>query len=149
MRSHFILLPVLLMSIGYGQSFFGAGFSSLPQSSPKPSGWAAVSILANKAAQVFSFSEMDFTPAGKRVQTSVRTGMATPLRSIGNVQIYGLADAGTATVGTSSGSAFSGGGIALVPVGPKGWQMVFGVRVLKTAVGGSQSVIEFGFGRTR
>jgi hypothetical protein len=92
---------------------------------------------------------MDFTPAGKRLQTSVRTGMATPIRSIGQVQIYGLADAGTATVGTSSGSAFSGGGVALVPMGSKGWQMVLGVRVLKTAVGGSQSFLEIGLGRVR
>ena len=90
---------------------------------------------------------MDFTLVAGKVQSSVRTGIATPLRTIGTVTIYGLGDAGTSTTGSASGSAFAGGGIAIIPVGRKGLQAVAGVRILKTAVGGTQTLVEIGFGK--
>jgi hypothetical protein len=131
----------------HAQSFYGAGMSALPQSSPKPSGWAVLAKSLDSKAQVYSFTETDYTYTPKEIQSSVRTGLATPLRTIGKVVIYGVGDAGVATTGSASGSAFAGGAVALIPLPKNSMMLVVGYRALKTALGDTQQLIEIGLGR--
>lgn len=130
-------------------TFYAFGVSALTQSSPKPTGWVVVAHLIQKSAQLWSFSESDYTYAKltKQVQSSVRTGIATPLRKFGTVTVYGLGDGGVASTGTSAGFAVAGGLCAPIDLGRKsGFQFVPGWRLLHTATGGTQNIVEFGIG---
>lgn len=152
-----LLVPALLLLLrgcapapALAQTFYGAGVSLIAQSSPKPSGWAVVATEVNQKQALWSFSETDLTTAAIRngllaVQSSARTGIATTLRSFGKWTLYGLADGGVATVGTATGGAYAGGGLLVIPV--KAINLLLGVRILKTSVGGTQSIIEIGFGK--
>jgi hypothetical protein len=133
--------------------FYGLFASAQPSTQPKPCGSAVLAIMMNQKAKLYSFTSVDFTPTGKHpgtIQTSVSTGAATPLRSFGSVTLYGLGTAGVATGSGSSSGAYSGGGLLSFPV-KKGsaYRYNIGVRVLKTAAGGTQQMIELGFGRAQ
>lgn len=135
-----------------GQSFWGCGLSAFSSTRPHPSGWCAGALLANQKAQLWNVSELDFLPVrptsgGSLIQTSVEEGLATPLKQYGSVQIFGLAAAGMATTGANSGAAFSGGGVAIIPLNKHGWILIPAIRVLKSAVGTTQALIQLGFGR--
>jgi hypothetical protein len=141
-----------LLSIScFGQSFYGGGVSLLPQTSPKPTGWAAAVVTANAKQKLYSISETDFTVVraatgiGFTVQTSVRTGGALWLRQFGKANIYAVLDGGMATTGTNSSGAVASGGMVLFPTKWPRVQGLAGVRVLKTALGAAQTLIEFGF----
>ena len=143
-----LALFFLLAAPVCGQSFYGAGTSLLPQSSPKPTGWAVFGTLASSKGQIWSVSEVDFTRGtGKLVQSSVRTGIATPMRSFGPVTIYVLGDAGAATVGSNSSAAFGTGSVALIPIRKSGYSVMIGFRAIQSAVGGLQQTVEIGFGK--
>lgn len=93
---------------------------------------------------------MDFTELGNKkgaIQSSVRTGIATPLRSFGAVTLYTLGDAGAATSGANSGVAFGTGAVALVPIGKHGYSLIIGFRAVQSTVGGLQQMVEIGFGK--
>lgn len=154
------LLSLLIAATSlYGQStdkvasrttnttFYAAGVSALPQTKPEPTGWAVIATEINTKNQIYSFSETDYTLSNGKLVSSARTGLATPLRSFGAFTLYGLGDAGVATTGTSTGSAFAGGGFVLIPIKKSGWDLLVGARVLKTMVGGSQAYMEVGIGR--
>ena len=132
------------------KTFYAVGMSFLPQSSPKPSGWAAVVTPISSAQKIYSISETDFTFVrtvsasvlpGFSVQTSVRTGFAVWLRAFGSANLYALGDGGMATTGAVSSAAASGGGFVTFPV--RGILAVIGARVLKT-VAGTQTYGEIG-----
>jgi hypothetical protein len=134
--------------------FYGLFAAAQPSTTPKPSGSAVLALMMNEKAKLYSFTCLDFVPTGKHpqsVQTSVSTGAATPLRTFGTVTIYGLGTAGVATGTGSSSGAYSGGGLISIPIKSKlnGLLVLVGVRVLKTAAGGTQQQIEVGFGRTQ
>ena len=132
------------------ETFWGAGFQALTSTSPKPSGWAAVAVEVSAGQHIFSFNETDFTvvrspTSGFVLQTSARSGLATPLRTFSSVTFYALADAGVATTGINSGGAYSGGGLAVVPIKKTSWSAVVGYRLLKTSIAGTTHEIELGF----
>lgn len=149
MKTPVALLLLLFAGLASGQTFYAAGLSLLPQSSPKPSGFAAAVIPVSTTQKVYSISEIDFTATRTAsgvysVQTSARTGAAVFMRAFGKLNLYGLGDAGAATTGTNSGGALAGGGIATWPTRWKGVYGAAGVRVLKTSIGGTQTLVEIG-----
>ena len=145
-------LSLLLLAVScFGQSFYGAGLSLYPQSSPKPTGWAAAMVTMSAPQRVYSISEIDFTAVGNilrgqpvSIQTSARTGAAVWLRAFGRVNLFGLANAGVATTGTNSSGAFAGGGMVTFPTRWKALYGTIGVRILSSATGGTQTLIETG-----
>jgi hypothetical protein len=142
---------LLAASLVSAQSFYAVGVSALPQSSPKPSGWACLAVLANTKAQLWSFSEMDYTairapgPTGFTVQSSILSGLATPLRTFGPVTMYALGAGGAATTGSTSSGAVTGGTIFYIPL-KNGNALVLGYEALK-GVAGTQQIIKIGFGK--
>lgn len=144
-----LTFAVLALGQPETRTFYGAGVAGFATSSPKPSGWAVAATEMSARASVWSFSEYDVTRVqGARpiaFQSSVRTGLATPLRNVGPATMYGLIDAGVANSSTTVGGAISTGGVAVLPIG-KTLVLLFGGRVLKTAIGGSQTIWNIGFG---
>lgn len=146
------LILILLACPCFAQtgSFYAAGVSLLPQTSPKPTGWAAAIITANATQRLYSISEIDFTVVGDilhgrpaAVQTSARTGAAVWLRSFGQVDLYTLGDLGAATTGANSSGAGAIGAIVTFPTRSSTIHGAVGVRVLKTAIA-SQTLVEIG-----
>lgn len=129
------------------KTFYAAGATMLPQTRPQPTGWAIIATEINTNNKIYSFSETDYTMVKGNVISSARTGLATPLRSFGGITIYGLGDAGVATGGSVASAAYSGGGFVLIPVKQTGWNVIIGVRVLKTSIGGTQTYAELGIGK--
>lgn len=128
-------------------NFYGMGVSLLPQSSPKPTGWAVLAVEANAKQSIWSFSELDFNLVKNQVQTAALTGIGTPLRTIGNVTIFAIGAGGASTVGSTSGGAISGGAIVHIPLkGGVDGAILFGYEALKTSNGGTQQIVKFGWG---
>ena len=108
-------------------------------------------ITMSAPQHVYSISELDFTVVGNilkkqpvTVQTSARTGAAVWLRSFGQFNLFGLANAGVATTGTNSSGAFAGGGMLTFPTRWKALYGTIGIRILSSSVGGTQTLIESG-----
>lgn len=140
---------------GTGQSFYALGMSAFPQSSPKPTGFAAIAVLASERAQLWSFSEIDFTlvkPGAPNancnvagcIQTSVLSGVATPLRQLDKWTLFVLGAGGAATTGNTSGGAISGGVILYIPV--KTGSIILGYETLRGPFG-TQQIAKIGFGK--
>lgn len=131
--------------------FVAAGAGWNPYTTPQASGWASYGYLINEKQELYWFTTEDITSSAKRpftIQTSVRTGLATPLKKIGRVTIMGLFDIGGASSNLTSGLAGSTGSIGLVRV-TKNWYLVGGFRVLKiNGVPGTPKLYEAGFGYT-
>jgi len=138
-----LLLLVSLPAFAQG-TFYGAGLSLLPQSSPKPTGWAASVITISATQRIYNINEVDFTEVGNflkhqpvSLQTSARIGGLAFIRSFGSgantVDLYGLLDGGFATTGATTSGALATGGILLIPTKWPDIKIVLGVRVLKTA----------------
>ncbi len=147
-----LILLLATLPLAAQSSFFGAGVTLLAQPSPKPTGWAALAMQANQKARVYSYTALLMTPAGthpRAIQTSVMTGVLTPLRSFGSVDLDMFGSAGVATGTGSSGSAWSGGGMLIIPLRTTSYKLLTGIRVLQTAAGGTQKMIEIGFGKAQ
>lgn len=128
-------------------TFFSGGLTVPSQGSPKNySGWLAVVTPVVKSQRIYSISETDYTDVGGKITSSVRSGVATYLRSFGKVDLYGLGDAGVATNGSTSGAAYSGGGVVLIPTRWKSVYGVVGVRFLKTNTN-TETLLEVGIGK--
>ena|SRR5579883_1768567 len=143
-------LLVLLMLWGApltAQTFYGAGLTLFPQSSPKPSAWFITATNISKTQDVWSFSETDAIVVNKHIVTSARTGMATGLRSFGKWKLFGLANAGVATDGVATSGAYAGGGVLTVPfLHNERLKIILGTRVIRSAVGGTEVTYNVGFG---
>lgn len=117
----------------------------------KATGWASYAKLVDPKSGTYFFTTEDVMPVKGppfQLQTSVRVGVATIMKDLGPVKILGIVDGGGATVGGSSSGAASGGGIAVWQFN-SGWNLMLGLRVLKTAfVSGTPKLYEIGFGRT-
>lgn len=129
-----------------GSTFYGAGITGMAQTSPKVSGFFVVATELSKSAQIWSFSESDAILVAGKIQTSTRTGFATPLRKVSTATVYALADGGVATNGTAAGGAYAGGAIVSIPL-PRGFFVFPGFRYIHSAVGGTQVTIGFGIGK--
>ena len=129
-----------------GSAFYGVGIIGSATTQPKPSGFLVVATEISQSAQIWSFSETDaILVANHKIQTSARTGLATPMRKFGAAQLFLLGDAGVASTGTNTGGAFAGGAILTIPFKSK--YVVFpGFRYLHTSTGGSQLTIGVGIG---
>ena len=93
-----------------GSAFYGVGIIGSATTQPKPSGFLVVATEISQSAQIWSFSETDaILVANHKIQTSARTGLATPMRKFGAAQLFLLGDAGVASTGTNTGGAFAGG----------------------------------------
>ncbi len=128
--------------------FVAAGLAFNQYAAPNLNGWSSFAKAVKKDAGLYSFTTYELSSARTTpftLQTSVRTGLALALRSVGPVVIFGFGDAGMAASGTTLSGAFSGGGMAALPLG-KGWVLVVPVRVVKSAVGGQQVIFELGAG---
>ena len=138
----FIGLPIC------AQSFYAAGASALPQSSPKPSGWTAIAILASSANKLYSISGTDWTVNDKKLaQNATWTGIATPAKTMSFGTLYALGAAGGATTGMNTGAALTGGVILFVPIKAGKWgALVAGYTVVKSTIGGTQDVLKLGWG---
>jgi hypothetical protein len=138
-------LPVLPSNwVGAGAAYAGGG-------QPPIAGWASYAVLVSGKAGLYSFSSYDLTVTKAKpyaVQTSVRTGMALVIRTIGPLTILGLGDAGMAQAPTSITGAFSGGGIGIYRIGKTAWTLEVAVRRLKTPINGTSNAYEVGTGRT-
>lgn len=123
------------------QTWVGAGISY----GPHWQGWASFATLVNKTTQAYSYTTMDFTPRTSSVtQSSMRTGLATPIFKFGNAILFGLADVGVASAGTTTTGALSGRGMLIIPIGK--WTISIGGGALK-AGSVSQIIWELGPGR--
>lgn len=149
----FLLVPVSLWGqsaaapSSAGSTFYAVGLNGFPQTSPKPTGMFLAAVQVSAKAQVWSFNETDFTLVNKKVVTSVRSGMYTPLRSIGTAEVGFVGDAGVATNGMSSVGAYAGGLALRIPLG-KGFMFFPGFRVLKSAITGNVVVWGIAVGRS-
>ncbi|HLG97123.1 MAG TPA: hypothetical protein VKX49_12495 [Bryobacteraceae bacterium] len=142
------LLALLLFSIpAAAQTFYGAGITLLPQSSPKPSAWFVAATNISKTQDVWSFSETDAVLVNKRIVTSARTGIATGLRSFGPWKLFALANAGVATNGGATSGAYAGGGVLTGPF-PHSSRLktILGTRIIRSGVGGTTVTYNIGFG---
>lgn len=126
-------------------TFVAAGVTLLPQTQPHPTGWAVVATEVSTSAQIYSFSETDYSLVNGKFQTSARTGLATPLRKFGGMTLYGLGDAGMVTTGVNTGAAYAGGGVLVIPSGK--FDVIVGIREVHTSINGNATLIEVGFGK--
>lgn len=131
--------------------FVAAGGGWNPYTTPQASGWASYGYLINEKQELYWFTTEDFTSSTKRpftIQTSIRTGLATPLKKIGRITIMGLFDIGGASSSISSNMAGSTGSIILLRL-TKNWYAVGGFRVLKiNGTSGTPKLYEAGIGYT-
>jgi hypothetical protein len=107
--------------------------------SPQFNGLAvyAHKIADNNDRPTYSFTAVTFLSASRnpfRVATTTETGIAQHLIDFHPFRVYGLGQVGVASsanpTGTNVGLAYSGGGIALAPLG-RGWTAGPFVRILK------------------
>jgi hypothetical protein len=107
----------------------------------------------------FSFSLVDITAKtvtdvgsdGKPVtrfatMTSVSTGLAQYLKSIGPARIYVVSTVGVSAGGESVGGTWTAGGAAVIPIGSKGWCLMPNLRVLKSTVSEFQGIFGIAIG---
>lgn len=128
----------------------GAGAAYTNFVNPPISGWFSYAVLLSERGALYSFTTHDITSSRTKpytIQTSIRTGLATLVRRIGPIAMLGFGDAGVAGAGESIGGAFSGGGIGILQIGRTNWTLEIAVRRIKTTIGETQSVFEFGAGR--
>lgn len=112
-------------------------------------------IDAKSSSYVFTTEDVVATKSPLAVQTSVRVGVGTKLKSIGPIDIYALLDGGGATSGASSGGAGSLGSIGTLRVGKSSWYVMGGYRYIVTSIKdgagnkqGPTKVYEFGIVRS-
>lgn len=141
-----IFLLVLPLLAQQPTTLILGGISASPSTRPAPTGFLAAATLISAKTQAWSYSEVDFTstPSHKAIQSSFRTGAATPLRVMGTTTLWAVLDGGISTVGTASGGAFAGGLIAVTQT--KHGSAVLGWRRIITAVAGTQDVVVLGWG---
>lgn len=152
-----ILLLALASGIGWGQvalpqNWAGAGTAYNSESRPAVAGWFSYATSISQKAQLYSFTSHDvFVSSAKpyTVQTSVRSGLATVVRTLGPVIVLGFCDAGFAAGGTNVGGSFSGGGIGIIRLGKTDWTIALAARVVKSSINstGNQTVYELGLGK--
>ncbi len=146
-----LLLLFSLPLLAQGR-FYMLGAVATPNAHPVVTGMAAVAIPFDKAEQNWSYTSYDVTAhlvnSIFTYQTSIRTGFATQVKTIGPIRIFALVDGGYAQVENTAGGAVGGGFVAVCPLG-KNWKLVPAYRILKTSVApGSPKSFVLAVGRT-
>jgi hypothetical protein len=132
-------------------NFAGVGGLYNPSGSPRMTGWATYAKLVDAKSESYFFSTEDaFVSSGTSpftITVSGRVGLATKLKEIGPVKVFGIVDGGGATAGSASGAAASGGGIAVIKL--KGsYSLILGYRALVLqGQAGTPKLYELGFGK--
>jgi hypothetical protein len=132
-------------------TFVGAGALYNPSGTPRVTGWATYAKLVDAKSQSYFFTTEDAFVSklnGSYTTTvSGRVGMATLIKALGPVQVFGIVDGGGATAGTVSGAAASGGGIAMIKV-KSDYYLMLGYRaLLLQGQAGTPKLYEIGFGK--
>jgi hypothetical protein len=132
------------------KNFAAAGFGYNPAASPD--GWLAYATLLTDKGPIYNYSEITITSASVKAgqfkaQTAITTGVATTVKTYGPLTIFGLANAGMATTGSTIGGAFAGGGVAVWKIKNSVWSIVIGAQVLKTTAN-TQVLASIGVGRS-
>lgn len=143
--------PVASASVVLPTEGVALGGAYAPSGTPNVAGW--FSQWNQISAGLYNYNSFDVTSLKQSpftAQQSARAGLAYFLKQIGPFELFGLGDAGVATAATTSGtnigSAFSGGGGLILPLGKMdNYGVIFCVRVLKTALSNSQNIFELGF----
>ena len=114
---------------------------------PSVNGGAGFGHLLSAAQGLYSYTVYDisFTRNTEAVrippvlmQTTMRTGVALWVRSIGRLQIFADGGAGIAATGANVGGSFAGGGFGVLPLG-KGWGLIGGGWVTKSTIADQQN----------
>lgn len=155
-----LLSIILYASLAFGQSAttppdptgfvaFGSGWN--PYTNPQVNGWASYAYLIDAKSSLWLYTTEDITSASKHpftIQTSIRTGLATPIKTWGRLQIIALADGGMASSTLNNGAAASFGTIDMFRI-TKSWYIVAGFRMIKVqGVDGTPKLYEFGMGHS-
>jgi hypothetical protein len=147
-----LLLSVLCASVvncsaqGPAQ-FVAAGANFNQYSAPQISG--SLLYAHRVAGDTFSFSLVDITSKTVRpftVQTAISTGVAQHLVDVGRGHVYAVTTVGLAAGAENVGGAWTGGGAVIVPLGARGWAVIFSARTLKTSLAGWQGMYGLGVG---
>lgn len=137
-------------------NFVAAGAAYNKAGSPKTTGFVTWGKLLDAKSSSYFFTTEDVvaTKSPLAIQTSIRVGVGTKLKTIGPIEIYALVDGGGATSGSSSGGAGSAGSIAVYHFGKSKFYGMGGYRYIvtsiKDAAGNNQGptkVYEFGIVR--
>lgn len=126
--------------------FCAAGVSALPQTSPKPTGWAACATPLSAANQTWLIAGNEYVLVNKIVTPVSFAGPATLLKTLTFATLWGYGALGGATTTQSTSLALTGGGFlrgAFTSKSPLSW--LLGAVVVKTAAG-SQTVLHAGIG---
>lgn len=131
-------------------NFAGAGALYNPSGTPRVTGWATWAKLVDAKSESYFFTTEDAFVQGLKpfaITTSVRVGLATKIKEIGPVKVFGIVDGGGATSGATSGAAASGGGIATIKV--KGaYYLMLGYRaIMLQGQAGTPKLYEIGLGK--
>lgn len=139
-------------------SWFGAGASWSPSSSPEGAGLLAYATQVSAKGEIWSFSEYLITSSKAKPwtpQTSTTTGIWNPLLTLGGGKVvFGtFYQAGVAT-SSSAGLALAGGGMVMArPWKSRPWTFGLAVQYLVGNAGSSsgsnkQAIYSFVLGRT-
>jgi hypothetical protein len=83
------------------------------------------------------------------VTTSITTGVAQHIKTVGIARIFLLTTAGVAAGGDNVGYSWTAGGAVAIPIGKKGWAVVPMVRVIKSSLTDFQGIygVNVGWGK--
>jgi hypothetical protein len=119
------------------QNFAGAGAAYNPVApSNRTTGWATYGHLLDAKSETYFFTTEEAIAVKNpslALQTSVRVGFGTLMKTFGPVKLYGIGDGGGATTGTTSGGAGSLGTFALIKLGKHDYYFGAGYRVIVTS----------------
>jgi len=131
--------------------FVAAGAGWNPYTTPQASGWFSYAYLINDKQELYWYTTEDITSASKRpftIQTSIRTGIATPLKKMGRLTVMGLVDIGGASSTITTSGAASAGSVGLFRMF-KNVYAVAGFRILKiSSISGTPKLYQAGLGYT-
>lgn len=152
MKTFFLSLALacgLMAQTSAPNDYVAAGVA-FNQGTNQLSGFASYAVKVTGGT--YSYTVLDFSNVHLKptlnYQVAPSTGIAQYLKTIGKVDLFGLASAGAA-VGTTTagptvlGASFSGGVDGVIGI-KNGWSVNIPVRVLHTSVGGTQYLIGVG-----
>lgn len=122
------------------ENFIAGGIAFNQYSVPQISG--ALLYAQRIGEGLYSYSLVDVVSKTVRpfvATTSITTGLAQHVRSIGKIRVYISGTGGVAAGGENLGFSWSAGGAAVVPLGG-GWKLLPGVRVIKSSITDFQGV---------
>jgi hypothetical protein len=132
------------------QNIVGGGVYFDQFSTPQIGGNLFYAQALSVTQGTYSFTLIDFTSKTVKpftLMTTTSTGILQHMRDFGPVRIYGVGTIGVSAGGSNAGLAYTGGGVAVIPLG-RNWFLLPNLRILKSAVSEFQGVygLAVGFG---